>query len=173
MFVAFMVMWACTPSSLRRDTGRGGSKAVGSLPKMDDAPEDTTGRAGAVAGALRGGAAGALVDSLGADGDVAGALRDSLGVDGDAAGALRDSLGVDGDVAGALVDSLGADGDAAADVAATGEAAAEAAAKLKRDTTMMDSLELAIYRYNKQIDDSLRLDSLNRQKKNGIDAPVK
>ena len=36
----------------------------------------------------------------------------------------------------------------------------------------MDSLELAIYKYNKVIDDSLRLDSLNRQKKNGIDAPV-
>ena len=48
-----------------------------------------------------------------------------------------------------------------------------AAAKMKRDTTMMDSLELAIYKYNKEIDDSLRLDSLNRQKRNGIDAPVK
>ena len=48
----------------------------------------------------------------------------------------------------------------------------QAAAALKRDTTTMDSLELAIYKYNKVIDDSLRLDSLNRQKKNGIDAPV-
>ena len=47
-----------------------------------------------------------------------------------------------------------------------------AAAALKRDTTVMDSLELAIYKYNKVIDDSLRLDSLNRQKKNGIDSPV-
>jgi len=37
----------------------------------------------------------------------------------------------------------------------------------------MDSLELAIYKHNKAIDDSLALDSLNRQKKNGIDAPVK
>ena len=37
----------------------------------------------------------------------------------------------------------------------------------------MDSLELAIYKYNKLIDDSLRADSLNRQKKNGIDSPVK
>ncbi len=46
-------------------------------------------------------------------------------------------------------------------------------AALKRDTTLMDSLELAIYKYNKVIDDSLRLDSLNKQKKNGIDAPVK
>ena len=40
------------------------------------------------------------------------------------------------------------------------------------DTTKMDSLQLAIYRHNKQIDDSIYLDSLNRQKKNGIDAPV-
>ena len=43
---------------------------------------------------------------------------------------------------------------------------------MKRDTTTMDSLELAIWKYNKVIDDSLRLDSLNRQKKNGIDSPV-
>ena len=50
--------------------------------------------------------------------------------------------------------------------------AAEAAAKLKRDTTQMDSIELAIYKYNKVIDDSLALDSMNRKRKNGIDAPV-
>ena len=42
----------------------------------------------------------------------------------------------------------------------------------KRDTTTMDSLALAIYKHNKAIDDSLALDSLNRQKKNGIDSPV-
>ena len=46
------------------------------------------------------------------------------------------------------------------------------AAKMKRDTTTMDSLQLAIYKHNKAIDDSLRMDSLNRQRKNGIDAPV-
>ncbi len=40
------------------------------------------------------------------------------------------------------------------------------------DTTKMDSLQLAIYRHNKVVDDSIRLDSLNRQKKNGINAPV-
>ena len=48
-----------------------------------------------------------------------------------------------------------------------------ATAKLKRDTTQMDSLELLVYKHNKAIDDSLALDSLNRKKKNGIDAPVK
>ena len=40
------------------------------------------------------------------------------------------------------------------------------------DTTDMDSLQLAVYHHNKAIDDSLRLDSINRKKKNGIDAPV-
>lgn len=48
----------------------------------------------------------------------------------------------------------------------------EASAKLKRDTSTMDSLELAIYKHNKAVDDSLRLDSINRSKKNGIDSPV-
>ena len=48
----------------------------------------------------------------------------------------------------------------------------EASAKTKRDTSMMDSLELAIYRHNKAVDDSLALDSINRSRKNGIDSPV-
>ena len=48
----------------------------------------------------------------------------------------------------------------------------EASAKTKRDTSMMDSLELAIYKHNKAVDDSLELDSINRSRKNGIDSPV-
>ena len=40
------------------------------------------------------------------------------------------------------------------------------------DTTKMDSLQLAIFKHNKAIDDSLHADSINRQRKNGIDAPV-
>ena len=40
------------------------------------------------------------------------------------------------------------------------------------DTTKMDSLQLAIYRHNKQIDDSIRADSVMRARSNGIDAPV-
>ena len=40
------------------------------------------------------------------------------------------------------------------------------------DTTQMDSLQILIYKRNKAIDDSLRLDSLNRQRKNSIEAPV-
>ena len=40
------------------------------------------------------------------------------------------------------------------------------------DTTMMDSLQKAIYKYNKQVDDSIHADSINRQKSNGLNAPV-
>ncbi|MBP1540757.1 MAG: LPS-assembly protein LptD [Prevotella sp.] len=57
-----------------------------------------------------------------------------------------------------------------------------AAASLKRDSAIadsiladtvgMDSMQLAIWLHNKAIDDSLSADSANRQRKNGIDAPV-
>jgi hypothetical protein len=40
------------------------------------------------------------------------------------------------------------------------------------DTLHMDSLELAIWKHNKAVEDSLQADSLNRQRKNGIDSPV-
>ena len=40
------------------------------------------------------------------------------------------------------------------------------------DTTKMDSMQLAIYRHNKASDDSIHLDSLNRQRANGINSPV-
>ena len=51
-------------------------------------------------------------------------------------------------------------------------AGAQAAIKIKRDTTTMDSIELAIYKHNKAVDDSLARDSINKRRKNGIDAPV-
>lgn len=54
-----------------------------------------------------------------------------------------------------------------------GSAITEGNADAKTDTTMMDSLQLAIYHHNKMVDDSIRLDSLNKKKKSGIDAPVK
>ena len=50
--------------------------------------------------------------------------------------------------------------------------------KIPVDTTFaqavdtLDSLHRAIFLRNKAVDDSIRLDSLNRKKKNGIDAPV-
>ncbi len=40
------------------------------------------------------------------------------------------------------------------------------------DTLHMDSIELAIWKHNRAIDDSLKADSINRQRKNGIDSPV-
>ena len=40
------------------------------------------------------------------------------------------------------------------------------------DTTRMDSLQLAIWKRNKAIDDSIKADSLNRESKNAIEAPV-
>ena len=48
----------------------------------------------------------------------------------------------------------------------------ESSIKIKRDTTVMDSIELAIYKHNKAVDDSLAQDSINRSRKNGIDSPV-
>ena len=40
------------------------------------------------------------------------------------------------------------------------------------DTLAMDSIQLAIYRHNKAVDDSLAQDSINKSRKNGIDSPV-
>ena len=40
------------------------------------------------------------------------------------------------------------------------------------DTMGMDSLQLEVFRHNKIIDDSIRLDSLNKRKKNAIESPV-
>ncbi len=42
----------------------------------------------------------------------------------------------------------------------------------KTDTTRMDSLEKEIWKHNQVIDDSIRLDSINRKKSGGVDAPV-
>ena len=46
------------------------------------------------------------------------------------------------------------------------------AKKTGEDTLSMDSLQKAIWKHNKAIDDSLHADSLNRERKKGIDAPV-
>lgn len=42
----------------------------------------------------------------------------------------------------------------------------------KKDSVTLDSLHLAIEAHNKAVDDSLRRDSIQRAKKNGIEAPV-
>ena len=51
-------------------------------------------------------------------------------------------------------------------------AARDTALQHQTDTTKMDSLQLAIFHHNKAVDDSIRLDSLNRKKKNGLESPV-
>jgi len=43
---------------------------------------------------------------------------------------------------------------------------------LEPDSLTLDSLHLAIQKYNKAVDDSIRADSLNKSKKNTIEAPV-
>ena len=40
------------------------------------------------------------------------------------------------------------------------------------DTLGLDSLHLAIYRHNQAVDDSIRLDSINRSRASGIESPV-
>ena len=72
---------------------------------------------------------------------------------------VKDSLGAHPEIA-AVAEVLA---DSAAAFGATDEAPVDtmipdnqpSAIKTKRDTTQMDSLELAIYKYNKVIDDSL------------------
>lgn len=78
-------------------------------------------------------------------------------------GAGRDSVVVADSAAGHGADSLPIADSLAVDTAAGSSGP---------DTTKMDSLTLAIYKHNKQIDDSIRLDSINRKRSNGLDAPV-
>ncbi len=166
--LAFILMWACTPSSLFKRTPKTGPTAVtppvaeGIVLKPDssektsekpDIPEEQDVQD--------------IPDSLEAqipaevpDSTLGAALPDSAALSDSAP--LADSTSLPGSVVGGFP----------ADSSQGPSPSQPAKAALKRDTTTMDSLELAIYKYNKIIDDSLRQDSLNRQKKNGIDAPV-
>ena len=169
MFVAFIFMWACTPLSLRRDQNREVTKAVAGLPKDDAVPLDSVYEA--VKDALPDTVQEMLPDA------VQEALQDAAPLAAIVADSVRQVV-TDSTVLARAVseaDSLKRRKglEQKLDSMIAGRAVGDAAAKVKRDTTTMDSLELAIYRYNKVIDDSLRLDSLNRQRKNGIDAPVK
>ena len=152
LVIAFIHLWACTPSSLFKSKDAGETGAVRSLSSeikgktLSQQEYRDFGKLN-----LPHHISDSLLGTVEGDSLVA-AIADSL-----SALAIADSL---------LSDSMME----LTDTLLSGKRPARAA--LKRDTTMMDSLELAIYKYNKVIDDSLRLDSLNRQKKNGIDAPV-
>ena len=155
------MVWACTPSVLFKDSQKQPATAV--TPAVATVQQTTI-------AAMR-------QDSNRHEQTLAPTLPDST------AAAQQPGMNTDSTTATPLLtssDSLAADSISAQPVATRDETIAPPApdthapahVALKRDTTMMDSLELAIYKYNKVIDDSLRLDSLNRQKKNGIDAPV-
>ena len=160
MFVAFTLMWACAPSSLRHDGSKGVTKVADVLPVPDEVPVDEV--------------KAVLPDAIAQ----VKPLADTLIANADTLKAKADTMVAQADTA-ALKAAAKAVADTLAPVVATvsdsllQKVTDVAAAKMKRDTTTMDSLELAIYKYNKVIDDSLRLDSLNRQRKNGIDSPVK
>jgi hypothetical protein len=176
MFVAFMLMWACTPLSLRRDNSKRAAEALGVLSKIEDAPLDSVAKVlpDAISAAAQ---AVPPVNSITQTLDTLKQTLDTLKQTFDIQQQTLDSLPQ------VVTPSQVAKADTLLREAANKLSPAldsllenqkgGAAIKLKRDTTQMDSLELAIYKYNKVIDDSLRLDSLNRQKKNGIDSPVK
>ncbi len=157
---SFVLMMACTPSSLRMSkapeevrTGDLVSLPEVKVPQIANAPVTLP----------------ALIDTISSRQDAYSLLRavaDS--VSSAVPVSMRDSLKE------TLDKSLG-------DAVAFGAASeadtiippgAEAAIKTKRDTTTMDSVELAIYKYNKVVDDSLARDSINKSRKNGIDSPV-
>ena len=86
--------------------------------------------------------------------------------------AAADSIAAHPDTLKALADSVVKTAESMTDTTVADMVKREMERLNMPDTTKMDSLALAIYKHNKAVDDSLRLDSLNRQRKNGIDSPV-
>ena len=142
---AFILMMACTPSSLRprKVAEKMTEGSIVSLPK-------------------------AVVPALPVDSVALPMLIDSI-----ASQQNPDSVGnVLAQLADTLLREPTADEVPPDSIDAIVPPGQQAAIKVKRDTSTMDSLELAIYKYNKVVDDSLARDSINRSKKNGIDSPV-
>ena len=203
MLSAFMLMLACTPSSLYRDNKRRATKVVQTVLTPDTVPADETRReaASVVAEVERipepePEPVPSATDSLILTADTTTTAVTTAPVEDDTPEVPADST-TTAPIA-KVEESVSEDTTAVQetrrerrrrnrrrdkDVEKTAEAVAldsliasgsfEAAAKTKRDTTKMDSLELLVYKRNKAVDDSLALDSLNKKKKNGIDAPVK
>ena len=148
MLCAFILMMACTPGGLRREKSLEAAAkdaASVSLPKIN--VPDIKVKTNTDSLTLP-----ALIDSIGAK-QVVDEIKETL------------------DVAPADTVVTSAKQNTPADTTSIPEGATSAI-KMKRDTTQMDSLELAIYKHNKAVDDSLALDSINKKRKNGIDAPV-
>ena len=145
-----MLMMACTPSSLHLDKTPEEERTadIVSVPKL---PTPVL--------SVDSVSLPALIDSI-----ASGQGVDSLMAE------VKDSLEAHPEVVAAMASF--ADSIDAAPVDTMIPANQQSAIKTKRDTTTMDSLELAIYKYNKVIDDSLARDSINKHRKNGIDSPV-
>ena len=145
-----MLMMACTPSSLHLDKTPEEERTadIVSVPKL---PTPVL--------SVDSVSLPALIDSI-----ASGQGVDSLIAE------VKDSLEAHPEVVAAMASF--ADSIDAAPVDTMIPANQQSAIKTKRDTTTMDSLELAIYKYNKVIDDSLARDSINKHRKNGIDSPV-
>lgn len=149
MLGAFILMLACTPAGLRREkvleaAEKGGSVSLPQI-KVPEIKADSL-------------TLPALLDSIGGK-QVVETIKEAVG-DIPADSAVESGSPKSSEEADAPADTTMIPG------------GATSAIKLKRDTTQMDSIELAIYKHNKAVDDSLALDSINKKRKNGIDAPV-
>ncbi len=162
--VAFMLMMACTPASLRSD--RKSRNVEGGMRNEDTSEADQT-----PSGSPYLGGESTLQGNLIPPSSFLLSRNDSTIIPEDSLLAdevPRDSVQAALDV----IRDCFTKGDSLVKPASPTTVLQEAAAKLKRDTTTMDSLELAIWKHNKAVDDSLALDSINRSRKSGIDSPV-
>ena len=157
---AFMLMMACTPASLRSDKlsrNEEGGTRNGNTTEADQTPSGSpySGGENALQGNLLPPSSFLVPRNIPQDSLIADEVpRDSVQA---AVDVIREGF---------------TEGDSLVMPASPTTVLQEAAAKLKRDTTTMDSLELAIWKHNKAVDDSLALDSINRSRKSGIDSPV-
>jgi hypothetical protein len=167
LFIAFIFMWACTPLTLYKEGKKGAKKAVAVLSQAGISDASLLNNKEQLINNKPGGEAKVAQDSVAGEASLQNNKEQLVNnkPDGELAEVPQDT--VVGETAEVPQDTVPVD---TTELQMPGELAA---AKLKRDTTTMDSLELAIYKRNKAVDDSLALDSINRGKKNGIDAPVK
>ena len=160
MFVAFILMWACTPSSLRRDNIKAVSKAVNELSLSDSIPLDSIVKTAEeiVPDAVADHLPDSLPDTL--TNVLAEAVAEARQTD-FADSAVVDTLAkiaeqvvnrMDTTAVETAVKELKEQAEAKSDAlddakldSLIKEKGEDAAAKMKRDTTTMDSLELAIY----------------------------
>ena len=156
LLTVLIIIWACSPSSLFRDNTKTKSDEA-TLLSVDSQQNSNN---------LFPAPHSSASDSLSALNDSLSPINDSLSVLNDSLSSINDSLTV-------LTDSLKSTADTIVSRdSLTSREHSAVSNPINADTVGMDSLAKAVWLHNKAIDDSLRLDSLNRQRKNGIDAPV-